>query len=1206
MASILKIDVLQERYANTGILLSGQINGPLGEIITREGRLKLPNEFAANSLNIANAFAANTITANLYSGITLNMIENVAATANANQVLTADGSGNFFFADAATELKELTDVNSTATANQVLTADGSGNFFFADAATELKELTDVNSTATANQVLTADGTGNFFFADAATELKELTDVNSTATANQVLTADGTGSFFFAAASDPITVQKTNTTNAILSTVTNVNDFRFDSDSGFDVVDLGSGAVKIQMNSTFKTWKVDGQEDLIATGLDTIQLVAGNAIELTTNANSTPYKTISFSVNSDDLIISQYIQEFYQFTSSGEINYTFNSEPLKSSYKVDIYLNGLRLLIDDDYTINHANNLITFANAFQINDKLSIDVFTKPTSYFTYKEVAVGGELSITYPFTIDSNYISGIYQNGLRLPQELYTVDLLNDKVDFVNSLSANDVVEFDFYKINLIYDNETFAIANSQNSVTLTNNIVENENYLNVYVNGVRFSTNEYSVDYSNNEIIFDYNLNANTVVTVDILEETSIFKFAQFANPVLSETQLNSTTTIDGTLNVNADTNITGNTSISGDSFTIDSNTNVVIEGTATLKNITANNITANTYSGIYLNMLENVNATANTDQVLTADGAGNFYFANAATELKELTDVNSTATANQVLVADGVGGFSFQTPTKYIGDNQKEYTANELILAGNTVGLRNDSKIESIYFETVNYPNSVGTANTFISGIINPLSTTFDSNINKNIISFYTSGVHQIVVASATVDNQISFGTPVAYGYSGISSLDLVFDDNANKTVMIYQVSTTGYASVITAYDSNNSVTFGSASAFSSNAGPMKAAFDSNSNKVLIAYRNPTSGLNIGDAIVGTVSGSTISFGTANTFTTNSITRVSATFDSNSNKVVISYNDSTDGNKQKAVVATINGTDVLFGEPVTYDTVNASVEDSTFDPISGKVVIAYRNASQAALLYTVVGTVTGDTITFGSPQRVTTTAPYLYGDYISIDYNSNLNKIIIVGKGNVNQGLVISGTVSGNSIVFDAPAIDFSGTNVANYLTVSHNSNVNRTIISYYDFSTTGGKSAVYSSSYSENITNVDTWIGIAAENIANTATGIVNLPGAIDKNQSGLTKGQTYYLNANGTLSATKTTYALIGKALDSNLIQIFAETSLSKLVDVNSTANANQFLTVDGTGNYNFNDVDYNNLINKPDAQLQAIADDAFVNSIIFG
>ncbi|NDB78665.1 hypothetical protein EB155_02265 [archaeon] len=560
----------------------------------------------------------------------------------------------------------------------------------------------------------------------------------------------------------------------------------------------------------------------------------------------------------------------------------------------------------------------------------------------------------------------------------------------------------------------------------------------------------------------------------------------------------------------------------------------------------------------------------------------------------------DISGAALAYQSTV-DGIGAAS-------VSDNQQEYTANELILAGNTVGLRNDGKIESIYFETVNYDDAVGTANTFASGIVNPLSSSFDSNINKQIIAYSASGGvgHRILVASPTVGNEISFGTPVQFSYSIPSAIDLVFDDNTNKTVMIYQVSTTGYASVITAYDSNNSVTFGSASAFSSNAGPMKAAFDSNSNKVLIAYRNPTSGLNIGDAIVGTVSGSTISFGTANTFTTNSITRVSATFDSNSNKVVISYNDSTDGNKQKAVVATINGTDVLFGEPVTYDTVNASREDSTFDPISGKVVIAYRNGSDAASIYTVLGSVTGDTITFGTPQKVTPSAPFMYGDYISIDYNSNLNKLVLVGKNNSSEGVVISGTVSGNSIIFDAPAISFSGSNIANYLNASYNSNIDRTVISYYDSSAVDAKSVVYSSSYSEDITNVDTWIGIAAEDIANTATGIVNLPGAIDKNQSGLTKGQNYYLNANGTLSATKTTYALIGKALDSNLIQIFAETSLSKLVDVSSTANANQFLTVDGTGNYNFNDVDYNNLINKPDAQLQAIADDAFVNAIIFG
>lgn len=55
----------------------------------------------------------------------------------------------------------------------------------------------------------------------------------------------------------------------------------------------------------------------------------------------------------------------------------------------------------------------------------------------------------------------------------------------------------------------------------------------------------------------------------------------------------------------------------------------------------------------------------------------------------------------------------------------------------------------------------------------------------------------------------------------------------------------------------------------------------------------------------------------------------------------------------------------------------------------------------------------------------------------------------------------------------------------------------------------------------------------------------------------------------------------------------------------------SDGTANQVLATDGTGNFSFAAQDFNNLINKPAAgataaELQVVADDAFVNSIIFG
>ena len=86
----------------------------------------------------------------------------------------------------------------------------------------------------------------------------------------------------------------NSENELGSVVLSVSTLRFDTDSGFDVTDLGNGSVKIAMNSTFKTWKVAGQNDLIATGLDTIEFAAGSGIVITTDPLALPNKKITFT------------------------------------------------------------------------------------------------------------------------------------------------------------------------------------------------------------------------------------------------------------------------------------------------------------------------------------------------------------------------------------------------------------------------------------------------------------------------------------------------------------------------------------------------------------------------------------------------------------------------------------------------------------------------------------------------------------------------------------------------------------------------------------------------------------------------------------------------------------------------------------------------------------------------------------------------
>jgi len=94
----------------------------------------------------------------------------------------------------------------------------------------------------------------------------------------------------------LTVSLTDDSNNFTNVVTSVTGIRFDANSGFDITNLGSGNVKVGMNSTFKTWKITGQQDLIANGLDTIEFVGSNGVVLTSNTLASP-KTITFDTSS---------------------------------------------------------------------------------------------------------------------------------------------------------------------------------------------------------------------------------------------------------------------------------------------------------------------------------------------------------------------------------------------------------------------------------------------------------------------------------------------------------------------------------------------------------------------------------------------------------------------------------------------------------------------------------------------------------------------------------------------------------------------------------------------------------------------------------------------------------------------------------------------------------------------------------------------
>ena len=109
----------------------------------------------------------------------------------------------------------------------------------------------------------------------------------------IYTKDGNGNIITIGAN--LTVQLVNSSNSAITSVADVRTIQFDDNSGFDVVDRANGIAKVQMNSTFKTWNVYGQANLVAQGLDTVNIAAGDFINITTNASASPQQ-IKFALS----------------------------------------------------------------------------------------------------------------------------------------------------------------------------------------------------------------------------------------------------------------------------------------------------------------------------------------------------------------------------------------------------------------------------------------------------------------------------------------------------------------------------------------------------------------------------------------------------------------------------------------------------------------------------------------------------------------------------------------------------------------------------------------------------------------------------------------------------------------------------------------------------------------------------------------------
>ncbi len=96
------------------------------------------------------------------------------------------------------------------------------------------------------------------------------------------------------------------------------------------------------------------------------------------------------------------------------------------------------------------------------------------------------------------------------------------------------------------------------------------------------------------------------------------------------------------------------------------------------------------------------------------------------------------------------------------------------------------------------------------------------------------------------------------------------------------------------------------------------------------------------------MGTVSGTSISFGTPVVYNAGNVGTFqgSSTFDSSNNKTINVYEDKDNGGYGTALVGTVSGTSISFGSEGVFHSASTDNTVCTFDSTNNKVIIAYRD--------------------------------------------------------------------------------------------------------------------------------------------------------------------------------------------------------------------------------------------------------------------
>ena len=446
----------------------------------------------------------------------------------------------------------------------------------------------------------------------------------------------------------------------------------------------------------------------------------------------------------------------------------------------------------------------------------------------------------------------------------------------------------------------------------------------------------------------------------------------------------------------------------------------------------------------------------------------------------------------------------------------------TASGSLPNGKPVVVNANGTVSAVAETTVT--QSSGTPVTFEAALSYSISAAYDSANNKVVIAYRdggNSGYGTAVVGTTNAsNNSISFGTPVVFESANTTRTATTYDVNAGKMLISYNDdANSGRLTAIVGTVSGTGISFGTAVVVDSltSVNDIASTYDANAQKVVLVGTLGGSP----SAFVSTINNTSVSFGSRVAYGGSGRSTNKITYDANAQKVVVLYRDGSSANQGRARVGTVSGTSISFGAEATFQ--NSGTDDLSidYDANAQKVVVAYEDSSSSNNGTAIVGSVSGTTISFG------TKAVFNAGSAANstVVYDSSAQRVAIFYRdASPFYGKVVSGNVSGTSITFTT-ATTFQSSRAESF-GGTYDANAERVVLAYRDYAAVTGDAVVFTTGFTTINLTAENYIGISTGGTyASGSTATVKIIGNTSNDQSSLTAGQSYFVQTNGTIGTT---------------------------------------------------------------------------------